>query len=223
MGNMKFLVLVSAMVAAAYADADADALYANFGYRFGYGYGYKSAPCVNAANQPVACAAGYTGYPFAYGRHLIGKRDADAEPEADADALLYAGAYTPYTTYGAGLLASPHRNYYNHGAFPYRRFGYTATATAAYNGITGYSHLIGKRDADAEPEADADASLLYTGAYTPYTTYGAGVLASPSTSFYNGAFPYGGFGYRTAYPYNTYNGYTGYTGYTGYSHLSHLY
>merc|ERR1711962_162641 len=57
------------------------------------GYGYagvplvygKSAPCVNAANQPVPCAAGYLHY---------GKRDAEADP-----ALVY-GAYGAYGTGG---------------------------------------------------------------------------------------------------------------------------
>merc|ERR1711955_44105 len=108
--NMKFLVLVSAFA----ADADADAsLYTGFGYgRLAYGYFGKSAPCVNAANQPVPCAngylGGYVGYPAvaAYGGHLIGKRDADADAEAS---LLYTGAYAPYTTpFGAGVVAAPY-------------------------------------------------------------------------------------------------------------------
>merc|ERR1711942_347652 len=221
--NMKFLVLVSSFAAAAYADADADAsLYTGFGYgRLAYGYFGKSAPCVNAANQPVPCAngylGGYVGYPAvaAYGAHLIGKRDADAEPEADADAgLLYTGAYAPFTTtYGAGVVAAPYyRSLYNT-AFPYRGFGYRAgytglnRYTTGLAGYTGVSHLLGKREAEAEPEADA--GLLYTATYAPLTTtYRAGVLGSPYyRSFYNSAFPYRGFGYRAGYGLGL--GYTG--------------
>merc|ERR1711862_312733 len=191
------------------------------------GYFGKSAPCVNAANQPVPCAngylGGYVGYPAvaAYGAHLIGKRDADAEPEADADAgLLYTGAYAPFTTtYGAGIVAAPYyRSLYNT-AFPYRGFGYRAgytglnRYTTGLAGYAGVSHLLGKREAEAEPEADADAGLLYTGAYAPLTaTYKTGYLASPFyRSFYNGAFPYRGFGYTT--------GYSGLAGYRAYSPL----
>merc|ERR1712105_245917 len=122
-----------------------------------------------ATGYPYAGYNGFAGY-----SHLIGKRDAEAEPkaEADADALLYTAAYAPYTTHGA---------YFNHGAFPYRRVGYaTGYPYAGYNGFAGYSHLIGKRDADADAEP-----LLYTaGLYAhPYSTYHAayphGVVATP--------------------------------------------
>merc|ERR1711890_171728 len=78
--NMKFLVAFSAIVAMAYAEADP---YYGYGYAgayglgyhglgYGYAHGLKSAPCVNAANVPVPCAAGgYLHY---------GKRDAEADP-----------------------------------------------------------------------------------------------------------------------------------------------
>merc|ERR1712002_791681 len=67
------------------AEAEADPYYgygyAGLGYLGGlYGYGLKSAPCVNAANVPVPCAAG--GY-----LHYR-KREADAEADA---AVLYSG------------------------------------------------------------------------------------------------------------------------------------
>merc|ERR1712107_969582 len=61
----------------------------------------------------------------------IGKRSADAEPTADADA--YYSGYSGHGAYG----------YRSYGAYPYyRSYGY---------------HAIGKRSADAEPTADADA------------------------------------------------------------------
>merc|ERR1739842_22653 len=97
--KMKFFVIAS-LVAAAMAEADPALLYgghhlgyAGLGYGYsglglgyaghlGYGYaGLKSAPCVNAANVPVPCAAGVVG-------HYIGKREADAEADP---ALLYNG------------------------------------------------------------------------------------------------------------------------------------
>merc|ERR1719445_739089 len=97
------------------AEADPALLYNGLGYA-GLGYGYaglaaplvygKSAPCVNAANIPVPCAAGYA----AYGIHAIGKREAEAEADP---ALLYSGlGYTGLgyagLGYRAGLLAAPY-------------------------------------------------------------------------------------------------------------------
>merc|ERR1711973_1009395 len=91
MGIMRFFVLASALVAAAYAEADASVVYGAYGYAgLPVVYG-KSAPCVNAANLPVPCADGY-----AAGVHVIGKRD------ADADASVLYGAYG----YGAHAVAA---------------------------------------------------------------------------------------------------------------------
>merc|ERR1711915_495722 len=113
-----------------------------------------------------------TGY-----RHLIGKRDADAEPEADADALLYNAAYTSPLVYRTNAF---YNNYYN-GAFPYTTYGalpaYTGyTGLTGYAGLTGYRHLIGKRD------ADADALLYHAAGYYPHLYNAAlphGVVATP--------------------------------------------
>ena len=73
--------------------------------------------------------------------------------------------------------------------------------------ITGYNtaivpgvHYIGKREAEAEPEADP--ALLYS-------TYGYGV-----------GYPYAAYSGAYVYPYgiSTYAGYAGYTGYAGYGY-----
>merc|ERR1719216_194595 len=68
------------------AEADPALLYSGLGYHglayaapLTYAYG-KSAPCVNAANVPVPCAAAGV-----YG-HYLHKREAEADP-----ALVYAG------------------------------------------------------------------------------------------------------------------------------------
>merc|ERR1711878_147905 len=63
-----------------------------------------------------------------------------AEPEADP-ALLYSGAYYPYT--------------YNHGYF-------------GYPNVHHYGHYYGKREAEAEPEADP--ALIYTTNTLPLTS-----------------------------------------------------
>merc|ERR1711937_1002126 len=90
---------------------------------------------------------GYAGY--GYG-HCLGKRSADAEPEADAEAdaaLLYGGyGYTGLGYAGLGYAGLGYAGY----GYPYAGYG--------------YGHYLGKRSADAEPEAEADPALLY-GAY----------------------------------------------------------
>merc|ERR1719223_2365709 len=104
-----FAVLALAAVAIAEPEAEAEAdpalLYGSYGYPYAGVYGgYR--------------AYGYGAYPAAYGAYGHryagwGKRSADAEPEAEADAeadpaLLYgsygypyAGVYGGYRAYGA--------------------------------------------------------------------------------------------------------------------------
>jgi len=164
--NMKFfavLALAAVAFAEPEADAEADPGYGHGVYRsYGaYPYGYRT----------------YGAYPYSYGYY--GKRSADAEPEAAADAeadpaLLY-GAYGYGHTYGAYPYAYGYGQTY--GAYPYTYYG--------------------KRSADAEPEADAEAD--------PALLYGAYGYGLPYSGVYRsyGAYPYG---YRTygAYPYAYY-------------------
>merc|ERR1712243_382290 len=146
--KMKFFV-AACLVAAAFAepeakaDADAALLYGAYGYAGYSGYPY------------AVGYSGYAGYPYTYGAypysygHYLGKRSADAEPEAKADAALLYGAY--------GYAGYPYAGLRTYGAYPY------AAAYGAYPYTYGaYGHYLGKRSADAEPEADA--ALLY-GAY----------------------------------------------------------
>merc|ERR1711872_1067743 len=172
--KMKFIA-IACLTAVAFAEPDAkadpDAALLYGGYYGGYGLGY--------AGYGLGYA-GY-GYPYAAGYygHYLGKRSADAEPEADADAALLYGAYG-YGGYGLGYAG------YGYGAYPY-------AAGYAYGGYPyAYGAYYGKRSADAEPEAEADAALLY-GAYG-YGGYGLG---------------YAGYGYG-AYPYAAGYAYGGY-------------
>merc|ERR1712130_548095 len=172
--NMYKIAIVVCLAAAVSAEADADAalLYGAYGYTglagaypYAYGaypYAYGGYGVTNAANTvgiagvaPAALPAVAGGYAGA-GRYVansagvvhVAKRSADAEPKADADAALLYGAYR-YGGYGLGYAG------YGYGAYPY-------AAGYAYGGYPyAYGAYYGKRSADAEPEADADAALLY--------------------------------------------------------------
>merc|ERR1712007_367144 len=100
-----------------------------------YGYGYPSV--YSGLHHPYAYGAYYRPYA---GYHYLGKRSAEAEPKADAEAdpaLLYS-------TYGYGYpsVYSGLHHPYAYGAY--------------YRPYAGY-HYLGKRSAEAEPEANADA------------------------------------------------------------------
>merc|ERR1719486_1401873 len=138
---MKMLVVL-ALAALAYAEPEAEAnaalLYGAYGYA-----GYHPYASVYSGYR------GYYGHPYTYGGYY-GKRSADAEPEADADALYgYYGYARPYGGYYGGYR-------YGYAGYPYRYYG--------------------KRSADAEPEAEADPALLYTtsAVHHPVTSYVAG-------------------------------------------------
>merc|ERR1711976_20539 len=158
MGNMKlFAVLALAAVAFAEPEAEADPalLYGAYGYGLPYagvyGAGYRT----------------YGAYPYTYGGYYYGKRSADAEPEAKAEAdpaLLYGAYGYPY----AGVSGYRYGGYRTYGAYPYS-YGY-----------------YGKRSADAEPEAEADPALLYTtsNVVSPLTTAYTTHVAAPLTTAY---------------------------------------
>eukprot|EP00092_Neocalanus_flemingeri_P011911 GFUD01012843.1.p1 GENE.GFUD01012843.1~~GFUD01012843.1.p1 ORF type:complete len:176 (+),score=20.99 GFUD01012843.1:27-530(+) len=136
---MQFLVVASALVAAVSAEAQF------LGYPYAHGIvGLKSAPCVNAANAPVPCAAGYVAHHGYYG-----KRDADADPQLFYSAYhgVPFGSSTGLDPITQGLDAS------TQGVAPYAHYGY------------GHGYY-GKRDAEADPQ------LLY-GAYPYAAAYGA--------------------------------------------------
>merc|ERR1712200_357810 len=99
--NMKFFV-IACLVAAAHGDAEADPalLYST------YGYGYPSV--YSGLHHPYAYGAYYRPYA---GYHYLGKRSAEAEPNADAEAdpyLLYGYGY-PHA-YGYAGLHHPYAN-----------------------------------------------------------------------------------------------------------------
>merc|ERR1712184_97987 len=156
--NMKFFAVL-ALAAVAFAEPEADAnadpavLYGAYGYGLPYASVYGGYRTYGA----------YPGYSYAY----YGKRSADAEPEADAEA-------DPALLYGAYGYDLPYSGVYrSYGAYPY---GYRTYGAYSY----GY---YGKRSADAEPEADP--ALLYTtsNVVSPLTTAYTHVAAPLTTAY----------------------------------------
>merc|ERR1711953_921267 len=150
------------------ADADADAQYLTT-YRAGYtapvgysdyGYGFPA-------------TYGYGLRHFGYSRFGYGKREAEAEPEADAQYLTsYRTGYTPvaYSNYGYNYPSAYSTYGYGLRNFGYSRFGY------------------GKREAEAEPEADAQYLTTYRAGYTApvaYSNYGYNYPATYGYGFRN--------------------------------------
>merc|ERR1712137_288819 len=131
--NMKlFAVLALAAVAFAEPEAEADPalLYGAYGYGLPYSgvYGYR-----------YGGYRTYGAYPYTYGYY--GKRSADSEPEADAEAdpaLLYSayGYGLPYSgVYGGSVLPEGRIQitYAPYGAYPYS-YGYYGIG-ATYAGL----------------------------------------------------------------------------------------
>lgn len=248
---MKSFVALLVLAAVAVAEPEADAQY-YYGSPF-YANPHATAGQMSYANGAVvpadtlsvqvakaqhfaakANAYATAAYPYGYGLygagHYIGKRDAEAEPKADAQ-----------------YLATPYYGGYGYGAVP--SYGYPAYANYAYAN-TAYPYaarVIGKRDAEAEPEADAQylASPYYAGYGAvgyPYANYGyANTVAYPYNTY--GAYGahvigkrdaeakpqvYGAYGAYAGYPYATYAaGYSGYAArypaYAGYPYAGNFY
>merc|ERR1711994_870796 len=166
----------------------ADASYRGFGYgRIGYGHnlagyraGYRGYRGYNGYNRYGNYARGYS--------HLH-KRDAEAEPEADA------GYTTGLSTYSSGYGYAP----YSAGYAPYRagyrasglRYGarYPAARVGSFYGRLS----LHKRSADAEPEADA--GYLRSAAYYAPSHYRYGGARSYEYRSPQGARGYAGRNY----------------------------
>merc|ERR1711936_1156962 len=143
------IVCSCSLVAAVAAEPEAEAdplLYSSWG-------GYSMPYSTYSGYSPYTYT--YSSWPYTTPYHHLGKREAEAEPEADP-ALIYSSVghmgYTmPYSTYSG---YKPYTWPYTYSSWPY---------------TTPYHHL-GKREAEAEPEADP--ALIYTsGVYSTYSPY----------------------------------------------------
>merc|ERR1711936_872509 len=188
--NMKFLLVLAV---AAYVKADADP---GFAYSVGHlplAYAHAAPLVYTAAHAPLVYTAPAAGcqnsegkfVPCAQGSYFgyVPVADAAADPEADPW-LYYSGLYGHHG-YGYG---------YNYAPLTYTYAPYTYSHVYGHYGLGHYGYYgRKKRDAEAEPTADADAEadpwLLYGGygyggyAYAPYT-YAA--YHHPLTYFYGG-------------------------------------
>merc|ERR1712012_145163 len=184
--NMKmFVVLALAAMAMAEPEADPQLLY-TAGVHTPV-TSINNVPVVNAVphvyttgvHAPTVGVVGSTVYshPTAY----YGKRDAEAEPEADA----YYGYYGYARPYAYGYRS------YGYPAYGYGYYGKRSADAEAYYGVYGYGlgyagyglrtyagygypayGYYGKRSADAEPKADAYYGVYGYGYAAPYA-YGA--------------------------------------------------
>merc|ERR1712013_542420 len=146
--KMMKLALFECLAAAAIAEPEPWTVYGGYG---GYAAGYYPSTYGYGVSRSY-------GYPYStYSHGVYGKREAEAEPEAEADPQYltsYRAGYTApvaYSSYGYGYPSA-----YRYG---YSRFGY------------------GKREAEAEPEADAQCLTSYCAGYTSpiaYSNYGYG-------------------------------------------------
>merc|ERR1712045_787397 len=185
MKSIFFACLVAAVYAEAEPKAEADAFY-NYGY-IGYnglvsGYTGYALPAYRSYAAPAyrtyaapAYTTGYANYGYAglNAGHYIAKREAEAEPEAEADAFYgysgyhgYSGLYNGYSSYRPAVYTTSY-------ARPvYSSYGYSRPAVYG-----GYHHAgyYGKRSAEAEPEAEAYYGSYGYSAYSPvysgYTSY----------------------------------------------------
>merc|ERR1739848_277791 len=164
--NMKFLLVLAV---AAYVSAEADP---QFAYTVGHPLVYNHLPlvyppagCGNNDGAVVPCAHGVLPAlaPFAVAAApaeaeeeavvSVEKREAEPTAEADAEAdpwlyyhgLGYAGHHYGYGYHGLGLGYAGYAGYAGYHPYAYHHYGYPAY---------GY---YGKRSADAEPTAEADA------------------------------------------------------------------
>merc|ERR1712062_588801 len=169
--KMMKLALFACLAAAAMADPEPWTVYGRYG---GYAAGYPS-------TYGYGVSRAY-GYPYNTYSHY-GKREAEAEPKADAQYLTnYRAGYTTpvaYSNYGYGFPST-----YRYGLrnFGYSRFGYR------------------KREVDAEPEADAQYLTSYRAGYTPvaYSNYGYGFPSTYGYGLRNFGYSRFGFGKREA-------------------------
>merc|ERR1711884_563387 len=180
--NMKLFLIAAVLIASVCAEPESEAkadakpwlAYSNYGYAgYPYAAGYAAYPYAGVYG------AGYNGY--ATGYHYLGKRSADSESDAKPW-LTYANYGYPYaSTYGAYA-----------GAYAPAVYGAGYAAYTPPYTTYGAAQLIGKREAESEPEA----------------WYGAYGYASPYT--YGG---YGSYGYSAYRPYTYGRVYGAYNGY----------
>merc|ERR1719435_736484 len=148
---MKLLVVL-ALAAFVAAEPEAEATAAADPYYYGgYGLGYGGYGVRTYGYGLGGYYGGYRGY--------YGKREAEAEPEATAAAGAYYGKREAEAEPKAEATAAADPYYY--GGYGLRSYGYSGLGygygrLGGYYG--GYRGYYGKREAEAEPKAEATAA-----------------------------------------------------------------
>merc|ERR1712176_463256 len=187
------------------------------------GYG---TPATVGSNLPYGYAASGRYVADSVGAVHIAKREAEAEPEPEAEADAYYRSYgysnLGYSSYAAPAAYSTYstiaRPAISYAARPIvsTRYGINRYSTIARPAIYSRGYY-GKREAEAEPEAEADALYSTYGNYG-YSNLGYSTISRPLVSRSYVSRPilstrYGINRYSTGYGYNRYS--TGY-GYNRY-------
>merc|ERR1712048_824345 len=146
--------------------------------------GAEPAADAEAKADPWLAYSGYAGYPYVYGARpayyshpLVTKKVVTKAVDGEKKTVL------PYVLPYGGL--------YNYG---YGYHGYPVVKTVAGKTVVSPIHYYGKRSADAEPAADADAEADPWLAYG-YHGYGHGLYRPYGYRSYWGGYPYGGYRY----------------------------
>merc|ERR1712025_1096801 len=187
--------IVVCLAALAAAEPEADAFYGSYGYNnlgLGYsnlGYGYSGAYGYAApATSAAITVRGYVADSF--GAVHIAKREADAEPEADADAFYGVNTYG-YNNIGLSTYSRPIVSSYARPIVSsYSRPIVSTVSRIASPVVSSYSAPvvartagIWKREAEAEAEPEADA---FYGVNTyGYNNIGLSTYSRPVVSSYS--------------------------------------
>merc|ERR1711894_239445 len=167
--KMKFLIVC--LFAAAYAAPEADAEADPAVFYGGYGYPYA-----------------YGGYGLTYGLPAVHTVVKAAEADDDAAVAEVKTVAAPALTYAGYPYAAAYHPY-AYGAvagYPYAHAAYSYVPTVAA------THVVAKRSADAEPEADAYYGHYgYAGYGYAHHGYGYGYAAHPYRYGYAAYRPYG--------------------------------
>merc|ERR1719228_2617124 len=173
------IAIVICLAAFTAAEAEADAWYRPYGYsNYGYRYNWNNMYHNNWNNMNHNnwnnmnhnnwnnMRSGYMNSQMGQGFQSYGKRSADAEatPEADADAWYHPYSNWPnYMSYGHGYNMNNMNNMYSmNNMYNMNNMYHSNWPMMNYQNGQGF-HSYGKRSADAEatPDADADADSWY--------------------------------------------------------------
>ena len=151
MTNQKIFQALCAALSAAQPEADSEAYFGHHGHGYNnYGYGFP----MRHFYRPYGY--GYNRFYNNYNNGFYGKREAEAEPTAEAEPEAFFGSYG-YPSYGYGYNSPAIHSNYGYGLNRFQNnFGYNRFYNNYNRFHNNYNHgFYGKREAEAEPNAEA--------------------------------------------------------------------